>query len=311
VNFTRNGNNHSPDSVDFRVLIVDDEPDIRSALRRILLLEGYHAEEAGSGSEALNLLSQRTYHLLLLDLCLPDLDGLNILEQAGREYPELLFVILTGHGTLQSAIMAAKFESVVDYLLKPVHIHEIAEAVTRAVQKQAERIRQQQLLEAAGFILEAASQLDLSSAPTGSPPASASTLPASNGNNHTNGQAVPQRYLSVPPLLLDRQKRLVTIQSNPSALGVELTKGETAVLACLMQHPGQILSWEELVSQAWGYEVGEFEAKSIIRPHILRLRQKVEANPKEPQLIDTVRRRGYRLNENAYNHHNGSAPAQH
>jgi DNA-binding response OmpR family regulator len=100
----------------------------------------------------------------------------------------------------------------------------------------------------------------------------------------------------VPPLSRDRKQRLLTIRRNGSSQCLDLTKGETAVLTALMNHPGQVLSCEALVSEAFDYEADDFEAKSIIRPCIRRLRQKIEANPAEPLLISTVRRRGYRLN---------------
>ena len=102
--------------------------------------------------------------------------------------------------------------------------------------------------------------------------------------------------ISAPPLTLNRKQRLVTVENTTPPCTVELTKGETTVLAHLMTQPGQVLSCEALVRKGWGYEVDEFEAQSIIRPHIRRLRQKLETNPKDPRLICTVRRHGYCLN---------------
>ena len=81
--------------------------------------------------------------------------------------------------------------------------------------------------------IEAATQPEqLSALSVGS---ATSALPTSSDNNTTI-----ERFVSVPPLLLDRKKRLVTIQGNFSTSDVELTKGETAVLTSLMKHPGKI-----------------------------------------------------------------------
>ena len=213
---------------------------------------------------------------------MPEISGLTLMENVHRIDPELPVIIMTGYGTLASAMAASRTEAVVDYLLKPARNEEIVAAVERAVHKWSEQTRQQQLLEAAGQILGAVNPLKPGPAVSASPPSPA---------NHPS-----ERTLSVPPLSLDRKQRLLTIRRNGSSRCLDLTKGETAVLTALLNQPGQILSCEALVSEAFDYETDDFEAKSIIRPYIRRLRQKIEANPAEPLLISTVRRRGYRLN---------------
>jgi DNA-binding response OmpR family regulator len=87
---------------------------------------------------------------------------------------------------------------------------------------------------------------------------------------------------------------VVTIAAEPERT-VDLSKGEMAVLECMMQNADQTLSWEQLVWMAWGYETDRIEAKSVIRPYIFRLRHKLEDNPQKPRLIRTVRKRGYRF----------------
>jgi len=265
-----------------RILIVDDEPDIRAAVGRLLDLEGYQTAQASSAFEALGLLEREPYQGLILDLRMPEVNGLTLMENVHRIDPDLPVIILTGYGTLESAMVASRTEAVVDYLLKPARNEEIVAAVDRAVHKWSEQTRHQQLLEAAGQILDAVSPLKLVSA--------TSVSPTSTANQKS------KCIVSVPPLSLDRKQRLVTIRRNGSSKCLDLTKGETAVLTALMNRPGQVLSCEALVSEAFNYEVDEFEAKSIIRPYIWRLRQKVESNPTEPLLISTVRRRGYRFN---------------
>lgn len=268
-----------------RILIVDDEADIRFPLARILRLEGYLADETGSGVEALNLLAEHKYDVMVLDLRMPGIHGLEIMHQVHQIYPELLTIILTGQATLESAIAATKQDGVIDYLQKPVSNDKFIEAIGRALHKQNERRRQQQLVRAAAQMLTAMQP--------------SSTGPLNGAADHSSDvasslQDSAERFIHVRPLTLDRHKRLVTVTNNPTRV-IELTKGEAAILACLMLNPNYTISCYELVVNGLGYEVGEEEAESVVRPYIFRLRRKLEAQPKNPKLICTVRRKGYRF----------------
>ena len=95
-------------------------------------------------------------------------------------------------------------------------------------------------------------------------------------------------------LSLDVAKRTVTIQ-GPHPHTAELTEAETALLHELMRHPDQVRTCRQLVQAAWGYDVSEAEAASIVRSHISRLRKKIELEPGEPQRVKTVRGGGYFL----------------
>jgi len=266
----------SKDSINAQLLVVDDDPDIRSALARALSLMGYSVTEAGSGPEALALLEDGAYDLMVLDIQMPEMDGRQVMYHTRQFQPELSIIILTGYATLESAIAALKSE-VVDYLIKPVSVREISEAVRRAIQKQADRLHRRHLIQVMGETLDALRQTEMPASPV-----------------RTNSATASKRFLNVPPLTLDRQKRLLTI-GDTSLQTIELTAGETAVLASLMAHPGQVLSCRELTQAAWGYEVNLEKAESLIRPYILRLRRKIETTPKRPRLIRTVRKRGYLL----------------
>lgn len=262
-----------------RLLVVDDEPNIRTAIAQALRLTGYSVDEASSGLEALALLGQQTYDLMVVDMKMPGLDGIEVMDRARQLQPELLIIVLTGYASLESAIAAVKLDAV-DYLRKPLRAQEIVDAVTQTLQKHADRLRRHHLVEVLGEALTTLSRTDSSAEPSPSEePASAS---------HPNSK----QFICVPPLILDQHKRLVMKQDN-SANPVELTKGETAVLAELMTYPDQPLSCQELVYSAWGEIVNAEEAENIIRPHIFRLRRKVEITPKTPHIICTVRRRGY------------------
>lgn len=254
--------NSPQQKVPVRLLIVDDETPVRSALTRSLTLLGYSTEEAASGRQALDLLAREAYDLMILDMHMPGMDGLEVMKQAHRLYPKLLIIVLTGYASLDSAIAAVKLEAA-DYLLKPVKLEEIIEAVGSALQKRAQQP-------------EPSPESELNPAPLDV----SSTL------------AIHSRQLiCVPPVTFDRQNRLVKLDNKPDY--IELTEGEAIILANLMAQPNQVISCGELVDLAWNYNLDETEAEKLIRPYIFRLRRKLETDSKRPLLIRTVRRRGY------------------
>ncbi|MAU00916.1 MAG: hypothetical protein CL608_27540 [Anaerolineaceae bacterium] len=258
-----------------RLLIVDDEAHIRAALVKALSLVGYEVDEAASGQEALALLQTEPYDLMVLDMVLPGVKGIDVLRQAHRIQSNVSVIILTGNATLESAIAAVK-SAAVDYLLKPASIHDIIDAITNALQKRAASAQKEYLVDVLGEALDRVDSADSSSALSQMPPKS------------------PSRFVVTQPLCLDRSQRVVTIDDEPER-SVDLSRGETAVLMSMMQNADQILSCEQLVWLAWGYKADRIEAKSVIRPYIFRLRNKLEDNPKKPRLIRTVRKRGYKF----------------
>jgi DNA-binding response OmpR family regulator len=262
-----------------RLLVVDDEPQIRSALARGLGLLGYLVQEAGSGREALTLLKRAPCDAMVLDIFMPGMDGVEVMHRARQMYPDLAIVVLTGRPGVESAIAAVKSE-VADYLLKPSSVHDIADAVTRALQKRRERMQGQQQLQE---LVQGLNQALNTMRQVAAPPDLLPVAPASR-----------EPVLHVPPLTLDRRQRLVVIEGDPPR-SIQLTVGEVAVLAVLMSYPDQVVPYRELVRLAWDYLMNEHEAQAMIRPYIFRLRQKLEANPKRPCLVRNVRGSGYLL----------------
>ena len=101
-------------------------------------------------------------------------------------------------------------------------------------------------------------------------------------------QAQPQ-VLTIREVTVNAAKHMVTSRDQP----VELTPTEFDILFCLMRSAGQVLSCQELVREVQGYELDERDARSLIRPHITRLRQKLVAEPGDPEYIHNVRGIGY------------------
>jgi len=270
--------NLSESDIMTRLLVVDDEANIRAGLRDLLSLKGYHVEEAGSGYEALALLENTTYDLMVLDMRMPGMDGVEVMRRARNMQPDLPIIVLTAHASLESAIAAVKLGAA-DYLLKPFEVEDLLATVTRALRDHNERLRRQHLLDMMGKALNTLRETEGS---TASRSLSPSPTPS------------PKRFLRVGPITLDRQRRLVTVQDEPTRKA-ELTEGETDVLVALMNHAEEVLSCSKLVETAMGYEPDEWEAQSMIRPYIFRLRRKIEKTPEKPRLIRTVRGRGYFL----------------
>lgn len=117
-----------------KILLVDDEPKITRPLARVFELLGYDVGIAGSGQEALDCLQDERHNLVLLDLCLPGMDGLEFLTQAQSLAPDAIFIILTANIDLDSSITALRL-GVFDYLIKPCPIEEIIDVVRRGLRE--------------------------------------------------------------------------------------------------------------------------------------------------------------------------------
>jgi two-component system nitrogen regulation response regulator NtrX len=117
-----------------RVLIVDDEPGIRATLSGILEDEDYEAESAASAEECLRLLEIKTYHAVLLDIWLPQMDGLAALERIQRLDPARrpVVVVISGHGTIEAAVRATKLGAF-DFLEKPLSLNKVTVTVKNAL----------------------------------------------------------------------------------------------------------------------------------------------------------------------------------
>lgn len=102
----------------FRILVVDDELVVRDSLKEWLLDEGFQVEMAESGAEALDKISGETFHLMLLDIKMPGMDGVEVLKRAKDMRPELPVVMMTAYATVETAVEAMKMGAL-DYLMKP------------------------------------------------------------------------------------------------------------------------------------------------------------------------------------------------
>ena len=131
-----------------RLLVVDDEKYIRDILADFLSMEGYQVRTAADGAAALNELQQAHYDLIISDLKMPKMGGIELLEAVAAAAPNALTVIMTGFGTVETAIDAMK-RGAYDYILKPFKVEEVIHVVQRGLEKQrlsAENMRLREAL---------------------------------------------------------------------------------------------------------------------------------------------------------------------
>ncbi len=114
------------------ILIVDDERAIQKALRGVLEDEGYRVTAVGSAQEALTRLQDETPDLVFLDIWMPGMDGLEALAEFKRIRPETAVVMISGHGTIETAVKATKLGAY-DFIEKPLSLEKILLAATRAL----------------------------------------------------------------------------------------------------------------------------------------------------------------------------------
>jgi len=253
-----------------RILIVDDEESVLLSLRKALMHEGWLIQEAGSGKEALQLLSRLPFDLVLTDIKMEEVSGLELLAEIKHRWPGTVVILLTGYGSLESAIQALR-QGAHDYLLKPVSIHEVRDSVREGLAKRRKALRQQELL---ATLRE--SILELSRDQGESP----SKEPQEENSS---------RWLRVGDLVVDRARHSVTIAGTP----VSLTPTEFRLLVCLLDNRDRVLRYQELVREVHGYECDPYEAKQLIMPHVSNLRQKLRTGPESPSFIKNVRGVGY------------------
>jgi len=249
-----------------RILVVDDEAPMRATLEEILGGEGLNVATAANGEAALAALQREPIDLMLLDLRMNGLDGLQVIEAASKISPDTVVVMLTAHGSLDSAISAMR-RGAFDYLLKPARVPEILDAVQRGLANRTQKLRQRDLV---NLMQRAISELQVTGAAPEPP-------------------AAPERFIQARGISLDLQRHVASAHGEL----LDLTLTEFKLLAYLMQRPDQVASPRELVNAVQGYDADEYEARAIVRVHVRRLREKLEADPASPEYILNVRGVGY------------------
>jgi len=123
-----------PGSNDLRCVVVDDEPRLRRVLVRLLEGEGFACREAGSGTEALELLQQEPAPLVISDLRMPQMDGVGLLREVIARWPDTAVIMVTAVAEVESAVACLQIGAL-DYVAKPFHLDEVRARVMQALDK--------------------------------------------------------------------------------------------------------------------------------------------------------------------------------
>lgn len=222
-----------------RILIVDDEPSIIDALRPVLVSVGHEVFEASNGKRALDEISRSHIDLVLLDLGLPDADGIELIPTIKGTAKAGLIVISARH--LEKDRVRALDEGADDYVDKPFSLSELLARIRVAERRRAEL----------------------------------------SGGSIT-------RYVS-DDLVLDLDRREVILMGEP----IRLSPKEFALFELLARNSGQIVTQRQMMIAGWSTPTVDGQ---YLRSYVAMLREKLEADPSDPELILTEPGVGYRLN---------------
>lgn len=274
-----------------QVLVVDDEQNIRLTLSALLSRAGYVVTAAATGEEAVALFDRQRFDLMLVDLQMPGINGIQVVEALRQRNLDTMVIVLTGHGSLETAI-EGMHQGIFDYMLKTSDPEQILERVAAGLAERARRLRQSALISAisaaaqaltgGGPVPEPLDQLIDSAQPGPAPATPPATAPSTPNS---------ERQLTIGQLQLDTWHQTATLGGR----SLNLTPTEFRLLLCLAEHAGQMLSYTQLVRCAQGYEASDMEAGELIKPHIHHLRQKIEPDPSTPRYLLNVRGKGYIL----------------
>ena len=125
---------HEKKSTDLNILIVDDEEDIRMMFKEILRLPGYNVWTANSGFEAINMMKEVDFSIVITDIRMPKMDGVEVTQKFKEINSDTTVIAITGHSSMQSAMALLK-EGAYDYITKPVNVNEVRIIVKRAAER--------------------------------------------------------------------------------------------------------------------------------------------------------------------------------
>jgi two-component system KDP operon response regulator KdpE len=220
-----------------RILVVDDEPAIRRLLKTSLTTHGYDVSEAAGGKAALAAIRQQRPELIVLDLGLPDIDGIDLIRSLRADGISIPIVVLSSRSDEPGKVQALDLGAD-DYVTKPFGIDELLARVRAALRH---RLQQQ-----------------------GEKP-----------------------VFKCGDLSVDLVRRTVRVRGEE----VKFSPREYDLLRLLVAHAGKVLTHKFILKEVWGSETDV----QYLRIYIRTLRQKIEADPERPQLIQTEQGVGYRL----------------
>jgi len=249
-----------------RVLVVDDEPQILRALRINLRVREYEVHLAATGAEALQMASRYPPDLVILDLGLPDLDGVEVI-QGLRGWTKAPIIVLSGRADSTDKVEALD-AGADDYITKPFGVEELLARMRAAVRRtgSAEDLPKIKL---GPLVVDLAAKRVTRQAAVPTGPGLTGTGPAGAGAEGLT--ALPD--------------------------DIRLTPTEWHLLEVLLRNPGKLLSRNQLLTEVWG--PGYADATGNLRLYMAQLRRKLEPDPARPRWLITEPGMGYRYQPNA------------
>jgi two-component system, OmpR family, alkaline phosphatase synthesis response regulator PhoP len=258
-----------------KILIMDDEPTLRQTLARILQRAGFEVTTAEDGEQGLAFLETTGFDLVYLDIRMPGLSGLEVLDLIHANHPTIPVVLFTAQPDLNSAVEALR-RGARDYLLKPLKPDVILER-TKAIL--AIRLKEQRKR----IILKQIEALQAELKGLDGDEADRPVLPP--------GPPSTERFIKRGTLVLDLHARRLSIGERV----ISLPPTSFDYLVVLARHAPEVVDYQTLVAEAQGYQADKREAQELVKWHIHHIRQAIEPNMHNPTYLFNVRGAGYRL----------------
>jgi DNA-binding response OmpR family regulator len=226
-----------------RILLVDDEQPVQKLLVYPLQKEGYEVVQAFDGQEALSQFESQQFDLVVLDVMLPHMDGLEVCRRLRAKSP-VPIIMLTAKTEEIDKVLGLELGAD-DYITKPFSMREFRSRVRAALRR-------------------------------------AEMMPSTDPD---------EEPLERADLRIDFAKRKTEVRGTP----VDLTFVEFEILSTLARHPGHVFTRDMLLDRVWGDS--SYRDPRTVDVHIRHLREKLEADPKKPEYLLTVRGVGYRFRD--------------
>jgi DNA-binding response OmpR family regulator len=273
-----------------QVLVVDDEGANRYSVSKTLQRVGHIVKEAANGEEAIEYVSSQEFDVVLTDIRMPGIDGVELLRRIKEQSPDAIVILMTGYASLGTAVEALRLGAH-DYLIKPSSSNDIRQSVSRGIERSRNLKRRRRLLDTIKNDV-----FELTRADRDAATAALDTSPPTDLDETIYSEAVPDpnsNSMKLGPLTVHTGRYQISVDDKP----IDLTPTEFDLLLYLAAHRGRVVPCHELVREVRGYTVDEAEAREVIRPHVSNLRRKLKDTGQDADLIVNVRGIGYRLNE--------------
>jgi two-component system alkaline phosphatase synthesis response regulator PhoP len=265
------------------ILVVDDEGAIRYSISKTLQRVGYQVHTAASGEEALEMMQFQDYDVVLTDIRMPGLTGVELLAQIKKQAPDAVVILLTGYASLETAVESLRLGAH-DYLVKPSSSQNIRQSVAEGIERARNMRHRRVLLQTIRSNVEELTGERIDENTSDSRAAQAST---------GTPVVTPVTTMTIGPLTIYPGRYQISVGDQP----IDLTPTEFDLLLYLAAHRGRVVPCSELVREVRGYTLDEHEAREVIRPHVSNLRRKLKSSGQNPNIIVNVRGIGYRLSE--------------